>query len=513
MFSLNRSRRLSRPGWWRCACVAAVLSAGCGQPAAPAPDQKATAPAPAPAPAPDTPAPAAENETTPLVMQKWTGDFDGMVQRRAIRILTPYSKTLYFIDKGVPRGIAYDLGIKLEETINKQLKTKPATAIHVVFLPTSRDALQAALLEGRGDIVVAGVTVTPERLKVADFSVPTKQNVREIVVTGPGAPAIATVDDLAGKTIHVRERGAQFESLTALNERFKQQGKALVDIQTVPTALEDEDILEMVNAGLLKATVVDDFIGEFWKRVLPSLVLHPAISVREDGDLAWAVRKGSPKLLAVVNPFIDANKLGTAMGNTLLQKYLKNTKFVKNATSGEDYKRFQRLVEIFKKFSSKYSMDYLLMMAQGFQESGLNQNAKSPVGAIGVMQVMPATGKELNVGDITEVEANINAGVKYIRFMIDEQFAGEPEDNLNKTLFAFAAYNCGPGRLKALRKEAGTKGLDPNVWFNNVERITGERVGRETVNYVSNIYKYYVAYTLMQQQAQAKAAARGRGGF
>jgi membrane-bound lytic murein transglycosylase MltF len=324
---------------------------------------------------------------------------------------------------------------------------------------------------------------------------------------------MATLDDLAGKQVHVRERSVQFESLTALNARFKQQGKLLVDIQTVPTALEDEDILEMVSAGLLKATVVDDFVADFWKQVLPGLTLHPAVSVREDGDLAWAVRKGSPKLLAVLNPFVEANKLGTATGNVLLQKYLKSTRFVKNATSGEDYKRFQRLVEIFKKFSGQYSMDYLLMMAQGFQESGLNQNAKSPVGAVGVMQVMPATGKELNVGDIGEVDANINAGVKYIRFMIDQQFAGEPVDSLNKTLFAFAAYNCGPGRLKALRKEAASKGLDPNVWFNNVERITGERVGRETVNYVSNIYKYYVAYTLMQQQAQAKAAAKGRGGF
>jgi membrane-bound lytic murein transglycosylase MltF len=148
------------------------------------------------------------------------------------------------------------------------------------------------------------------------------------------------------------------------------------------------------------------------------------------------------------------------------------------------------------------------MMAQGYQESGLNQTVQSPVGAIGVMQVMPATGQGLKVGDIKDVDSNIHAGVKYIRFMIDEQFANDPADDLNKTLFAFAAYNCGPGRLRGLRKETATKGLNPNLWFNNVERITGERVGRETVQYVGNIYKYYVAYSLTLQQMQERAATK-----
>ncbi len=418
------------------------------------------------------------------------------------------SKTHYFIDKGVQRGIVYDAGTKLEAEINKTLKTTPATKVNVVFVPTSRDDLQQALIEGRGDIVAANVTVTPERAKLVDFAEPGRVNVKEIVVTGPGAPMINTLDDLGGKDVYVRERSIQFESLTALNASLKAKGKAPVVIKTVPLSLEDEDILEMVNAGLLKTTVVDDFIGEFWKQILPSLTLHPSVSVRDEGSIAWAVRKGSPQLIAVLNPFIMANRQGTVFGNTILQKYLKSAKFVKNATAGEDLTRFQRAVELFKKYGGQYDLDYLLMMAQGFQESGLNQDAKSQVGAIGVMQVMPATGKELKVGDISQIDANINAGVKYVRFMVDQQFAGEPVDNLNKTLFAFAAYNCGPGRLRALRKETASKGLNPNVWFNNVERTTGERVGRETVQYVSNIYKYYVAYSLMAQQMQDRAAAK-----
>jgi membrane-bound lytic murein transglycosylase MltF len=150
----------------------------------------------------------------------------------------------------------------------------------------------------------------------------------------------------------------------------------------------------------------------------------------------------------------------------------------------------------------------MLMAAQGYQESRLDQNARSHVGAIGVMQVMPQTGKELKVGDITLVDPNIHAGVKYIRFVIDQYFAKEPMTDLDKGLFAFAAYNAGPGRIRQFRREAAARGLDANVWFNNVERIAAERIGRETVTYVSNIYKYYVAYLLVQGEYLERRALK-----
>jgi membrane-bound lytic murein transglycosylase MltF len=447
-----------------------------------------------------------------VLAKAWTGDFDGMVKRRRIRILTPYSRTHYFVDKGVPRGLVYDAGVKLEADINLKLKTTLATKVYVVVYPTSRDTLYRDLIEGRGDIVAAGVTVTPERAKLVDFTATTKSGVNEIVVTGPGAPPLATVDDLAGKEVTVRDKGIQQESLVAINERFKQQGKPPIVIRTVPTSLEDEDILEMVSAGLIKTSVVDDTTAGFWKQILPQVTLHPQIAVRENGALAWAVRKNSPQLLAVLNPMIEANREGTLFGNTLLRKYLGSAKFVKSATSAAEMRKFETLMEIFKTYSGRYNLDYLLMMAQGYQESQLNQAAKSHVGAVGVMQVMPATGKELKVGDIHQIDPNVHAGVKYIRFVIDQYFADEPMDRLNKGLFAFASYNAGPGRIRQLRREAQTKGLNPNVWFNNVERVAAERIGRETVQYVSNIYKYYIAYTLAMENEQPRTPASGRGG-
>jgi membrane-bound lytic murein transglycosylase MltF len=341
-----------------------------------------------------------------------------------------------------------------------------------------------------------------------DFTNATRSNVNQIVVTGPGAPAIASVEDLAGKEVFARENSADYQSLVALNESFKAQGKPPVVIKAAPQGLEDDDLLEMVNAGLIPAIVVDDYLANFWKRVFTNITVHEDVAVRTGGSLAIAVRKNSPQLTSALNTFMEKNGLGTAFGNQIERKYLVNTSYAKNATSEEGRKQFQTVVDLFRKYSDQYQVDFLLMAAQGYQESQLRQDAKSQVGAIGIMQVMPATGKELNVGDITQIDANVHAGVKYMRFMIDRYYANEPMDALNKGLFTFASYNAGPGRVRQLRREAEKQGLNPNIWFGNVERIASERIGRETVTYVANIYKYYIAYRLVTEENERREAAK-----
>jgi membrane-bound lytic murein transglycosylase MltF len=191
-----------------------------------------------------------------------------------------------------------------------------------------------------------------------------------------------------------------------------------------------------------------------------------------------------------------------------------SSKYVKEATDDAEIRKFKDTVALFRKYGDQYAMDYLLMMAQGYQEPRLDQQAKSQVGAIGMMQVMPATGKDLKVGDIAQVEPNIHAGVKYIRYMVDHFYKKEPMTPLDKTFFAFASYNAGPGRIQSMRREAAKRGLDPNVWFGNVEFVTAEKVGQETVTYVANIYKYYGAYQRVTEADAQKRAAReaGQGG-
>jgi len=190
------------------------------------------------------------------------------------------------------------------------------------------------------------------------------------------------------------------------------------------------------------------------------------------------------------------------------KRYLDSTKFAKTATSVDSQRKFEELAGFFRKYGDDYDLDYLLMAAQAYQESQLDHDRKSRVGAVGVMQVMPATGREMQVGDIRQLEPTIHAGVKYIRFMMDQYFQDEPMDRLDKELFTFASYDAGPGRLRQLRREAAKRGLDPNVWFGNVEQIVSERIGRETATSVSNIYKYYVADKLVTEERERRSVAK-----
>ena len=443
-----------------------------------------------------------------LLDRPFTGDFDEMVKRRLIRAGVAYNRTHYFIDKGVQRGMSYESLKLFEEEVNKRLKTG-LLSVHVAIVPLSRDQLFPALVDGKVDLLAATLTITPERKKLVDFSMPVRTGVSEIVVTAPGVPPLSTADDLSGREVFVRQSSSYYESLRRLNESLASRQKAPVTIKAAPETLEDDDVLEMVNAGLVELTIVDDFLAEFWAEVFPGVRPQKTAAVRTGGEIAIGVRKGNPRLLQAVNLWIKTYGPRSAFGNMMERRYLQNTNYVKDAASEAERKKLRALVKLFETYGTQYGVDYLLMAAQGYQESRLDQSVRSRVGAIGVMQVMPATGKDLAVGDITETDPNVHAGVKYFRFMMDQFYKDEPMDNLNKGLMTLASYNAGPGRIRQLRAETAKRGLNPNVWFGNVERVVSERVGRETVQYVGNIYKYYVVYRLALDRELARERAKG----
>jgi membrane-bound lytic murein transglycosylase MltF len=454
-----------------------------------------------------------ENLTLDVKTAKpWKGDLDGMIARGVIRVFVVPSKTFYYVDKGVQRGSTYEFVRQFEDDLNKKLAQKKVgkknVKVHVVFLPIGRPELADALTSGRGDIAAAGITITEWGKKLVDFSAPIYRGMDEVVVSAPGVPAVNSTEELSGKAVYVRKFSSYNEALITLNQRLAAQKKPPVDIKAVSEYLEDEDIIEMVNAGLIPLTIIKAPIAKFWKQVFPQITVNEQAAVRTGGELAWAMRKGSPQLKAAVDDFIKRNGQGTMIGNTILARYYGSAKYVKNAASEADRKKFVALVGYFRKYGDKYNVDWLLMAAQGYQESQLNQQAKSAVGAIGVMQVMPATGKDMKVGDITQTEANINAGIKYMRWMIDHYYGNEPMTKLDKTLFAFASYNAGAGRISGLRREAAKRGLNPNVWFQNVEYVAAEKIGAETVTYVANIFKYYVAYRFIMEGKAEKEAAK-----
>jgi membrane-bound lytic murein transglycosylase MltF len=233
--------------------------------------------------------------------------------------------------------------------------------------------------------------------------------------------------------------------------------------------------------------------------------IHEDIQLRPKTKVGWAIRKGSPKLAAELNEFYAYYAKKSGGISRLQSQYMKSIKALHNAASEADRKRFGGLIEYFQKYGQQYRFDPLMLAAQGYQESTLNQQAKSPVGAVGVMQLMPATGAELKVGDIHQPEPNIHAGAKYMDQLMSKNFPDAKFDEQNRTLFAFASYNTGPGNISKMRKEAAKRGLDPDQWFNNVEIVTAEKIGMETTTYVRNIFKYYAAYRLVTD-AQANVA-------
>jgi membrane-bound lytic murein transglycosylase MltF len=442
-----------------------------------------------------------------IANKTWTGDFDRMLKRRLIRIYVPYSRSLYFIDKGHERGISAELIRDFERWVNrKYAKTLGKRPLTIYIGAATRDRLIPDLRDGFADVAVGNLTVTAERLKDADFVAPDDKIVNvEIVVTGPASPALGSVDDLSGKTVHVRKASSYYESLTALNERFRQAGKPQANLVLVPDALEDEDMLEMMNAGLLEVIVVDAWKAKMWAQVLPEIQLHEEIVLSQGTKIGWAIRKNSPELAAALTDFYVswAKKQGVIPYRQ--RQYMKTIKALNGAAASEDQKRFQLLRALFLKYGQQYHFDPVMLAAQGYQESTLDQNKKSHVGAIGVMQLMPATGRELQVGDIRVTEHNVHAGAKYMDKLMTQYFKDAHFDEQNRTLFAFASYNAGPGNIAKVRKLAAQRGLDPDKWFNNVETVTAEKIGIETTTYVRNIYKYYVSYKLTLD-AQANAA-------
>ena len=431
------------------------------------------------------------------VAEPWTGDFDGMVKRRIIRALVVYNQTNYFFDGLRPRGISYDALVEFERVLNETLKTRHLK-VYVIHIPVTRDQLLPMLVSGKGDLAVGNITITPERAKQVAFSTPVATDVNEVVVTHASGPALSSLEDLAGREVWVRPATSYYESLVALNQRFRREGRDTVVIRRADDRLETEDLLEMTSTGLIDITIADDHLANFWADVFDSLQVHPDLAVRTGAQLGWAFRKNSPAFEKQVNTFVRKHGVGRYLGNSLFKQYLRTNKWARNPTKGAERRRFANTAELFKRYAAQYDFDWLMIAAQAYQESKIDQKLVSPAGAVGVMQVLPSTAadKSVNIRNISKVENNIHAGVKYMRFIRDNYLSDAPMSEVDRHLFAFASYNAGPNRIAAMRRRAAKQGLDPNVWFQNVEVIAAKEIGRETVQYVSNIFKYYVAYKL-----------------
>jgi membrane-bound lytic murein transglycosylase MltF len=494
--------------------LALLLLIACGKNAeAPAATEQAKQQAAAPASpvsSPDQPPAPSSDTTFPKAFGRSTGDLDEMVKNRNIRALVILNPISFFYDKGQPRGVMYEALEEFQKFANQKLKTGKLQ-VKVTFLPMRVDQIEAALTEGVGDIIAHGIVVTPDREKRVAFSTPIQTDVTQIIVTGPNFGTVSTLADLGGKEVYANPLTTYYENLHKANETLKKDGKAPIVIKAADKNLTDDDLVQMVNAGLIPATVTTKQRAALWSQVLTHIQPHPDLVIARGGQLAWVLRKNNPQLKELVDEFVQSHAVGTSFGSTLLRRYLQNTKWVMDSTSAEEMKKFQTNLELFQKYSGEYNFDYLMIAAQGYQESLLDQSKRNRSGAVGIMQVIPkyAAASPISISNVSTADGNIHAGVKMLRNIDDTYFNDPKIDQLNKTLFVFASYNAGPNRIARLRKEAAEMGLDPNVWFNNVELVAAKDIGQETVTYVSNIYKYYIAYKLAVQQRELRRKAEG----
>jgi len=429
-------------------------------------------------------------------------DLEGMTSAGMLRVLVGYSHTHYFMDGLRLRGISVENLRQFEPVLQKSLGN-PRPKINVLPVPVARDEMIDFLARGYGDMAIGNITATDDRSELVLFSTPIRRNVSEVIVHGTGVTDVTDLDSLAGRTVHVRASSSFFGSLVYLNASLTSQGLAPLNIQPLDEHLQTEDILELVSAGAIDITVADDHMAEFWGDVLDGIVVRSDLPVRTGRDIAWAIRSELADLKPIVDEFVRGHREGTLVGNVLYQRYLRDNRYVHNASASADRKRLEDLTDVFRRYSSEYDFDWLMIAAQGYQESQLVQSRRSPAGAVGVMQLLPTTAEAPPIGipNIEELEANIHAGHKYLRHIADRYFADGEMSDLNRHLFSFAAYNAGPTRINRLRRQAPELGIDPNVWFGQMERLVSRKVGMEPVTYVRNIFKYYVTYKLMQAAA------------
>jgi len=501
--------------------VVLVAAVGCGgAPDAPQPgaapsaallaptDTAAAAASSAPTPAaPDEPVALQDLEVAELLElnQPWTGDFDGMIERRFVRVLVTPNRTNYYLDKAEQRGIAADAMREFEKYLVTKTP-KGRIAPKVAIIPVSRDRMLQALVSGLGDLAVGGFPIRASLETQADYSVPTIDKVRDLVVSGPGAPPIRSLGDLAGQSVWVRPGSGYHEELSELSRQLVAEGRPAIDIRSADARLEDEDILQMVDAGVMPITVMNDLLAGFWSQTYDRITVHEGLELASNGRMAWGLRKGTPVFSGLVNEFVREHRAGTLFGNLVLKRYLGSVDRLRNPTHDDEMQRFRTVVDYFRKFGEQYEIDWLLAASQGYQESRLDQSVRSRAGAVGIMQIKPETARDLGITDVGSAENNIQAGIKYLRWVADTYYKDAPMDRLDKGLFALASYNAGPARIRGLRTKAEKAGLDPNQWFNNVELMAAREIGRETVDYVSNIYKYYVAYSAIVASRQTAAA-------
>lgn len=438
----------------------------------------------------------------------YSDDLDGILKKKVLRVLVVYDGVNYYFVDGHQDGLAPSLMYKLKKILDEEFLKKSKVKFDIQFIPVREDKILSFLKKGIGDIAAnfnfsTQIDEKDDSLKLV-YTHPIVSNISFNVVTRKGDVKISNIKDLSGMTVYVRKSSKAYLVLKALNIMYMAYGIKPINIVTLSKILKDSELLKSVQQGDISATVISSTNLSVWKKIFIGLNFHEKTPLTKDNSIFWVVRKSNPMLLEKINSFIDSvSNLDNKENKKLFDEHLNfHSKTITNYSKGEKSENlgltlsdFKKYKELFQKYGKMYGLDWRLILCQAYQESSLNQNAKSSTGAIGLLQVSPSLAKEFLKGEyaIGTVDGNVQAGTMYLRYIIDNYF-NDVLDSYNRTMFALAGYNAGPGRISMARRQAKERGLDHNVWFGNVEKIVAEKGLTETVDYVSKIMKRYQAY-------------------
>ncbi|PSU34052.1 lytic transglycosylase F [Photobacterium lutimaris] len=431
-------------------------------------------------------------QITPQIYERYTGDLPVMEEKRVIRVLVAADLGFYYLDRGQPKGLISEMLRLFEKFVTEKTQLK----YRVQIIPVHRDQLLPALNAGIGDLVTANLTITPSRMKQVDFSRPIFTDIQELFITHSIRSPITNIKQLSKKSVWLRASSSYYQSIRRINKRLEKLGKEPMYVHFLEETLQDFEMLQMIQEGIIPMTVLDSHKAEFWDLVSDDLQIHYEYPIRKNGSIGWSFRKSSPEFKAIVDEFIEKNRRGTLNGNILFDRYLNSKAWFQKVMSPDNIDKFKELENRFIRYGDMYDINWLIIAAQAYQESGFDQSKRSHAGAIGIMQVLPQTASEpyINIRNIQNIENNIHAGVKYMDFIRERYVTDDDTDELNQLYFALASYNAGPNRIRRLRKVAEERGYDPTKWFNNVEVIVKEEVGMEPITYVGNINRYFTIY-------------------
>lgn len=425
-------------------------------------------------------------------------DLPQLLKKRTIKVLVVNHPAYYFIYQSRPRGMAYDMMREYEKRLNQKYFKNTKLKLNILFIPVPSSQIINLLAQGYGDIAIGPLMTPQDQQNQVTHTEPIYTSHQLLLVSHDSIDEYKDIKQLSGKEIWIRRNSIYHQQLQIINQQLSQLNELPIYINIVADELEDYELLDMVDNKQIFMTMISNHSLRLWQKLYKNIKLHPQLVVGNRIPSTWAVRNNTPQLTSSLNRFIIKHKKGTKIGNILHRRYLVTHPWLNKVIHQNFEHRYLETEKIIKKYAKQYKFDWQIILAQAYQESRLNQKAISHRGAVGVMQVLPSTANEpyINIKNINNVDDNIHAGVKYLHFMQQRYFSHKNIAELDSLLLSFAAYNAGPAKLRRLRKRALEKGLNPNIWFNHVEKIAAETIGKETVNYVNNIYKFYITYLL-----------------